>query len=205
MMLKKPNKLRSWNSKSNRINNPYPRFGFFIFITALLLTACGGQVARNPANPFIVPSLVPQSSPVIVETPTGTVIENTAVPDCTDDLVFIDDVTIPDGTTFGPGAQIDKSWLVSNAGTCNWGNGYTLRLSAGPNMGASAEHALVPARSGSETEIGITFTAPTAPGDYLSKWQAFNPAGEPFGEEFFIDITVDLSLAPPPSPTTGES
>lgn len=205
MILKIQNLLRNWNSKSKHIIKHNSLFGLLIFLSALLLTACGGQAARNPENPFIVPTSLPQPAPTIIQTPTQEIIENTSEPNCIDDLVFVDDVTIPDGTRFGPRASIEKIWLVSNAGTCNWGNGYTLRLNSGPNMGANAQQALVPARSGSETEIKITYTAPTAPGDYISKWQAYNPAGEPFGQEFFIDITVDLSLAPQATPINDGS
>ncbi|MCH7662241.1 MAG: hypothetical protein IH859_00015 [Chloroflexi bacterium] len=111
-------------------------------------------------------------------------------------MEFIEDVTVQDGTRFAPNASIEKIWLVRNSGTCNWESGYTLQLISGPDLGAETTQALFPARSGSEIEINVGFTAPDAPGNYISKWRAFNPAGEPFGDLIFIDISVDVSLVP---------
>ena len=110
---------------------------------------------------------------------------------CVDDLAFVEDVTVPDGTVFAQGEEIEKVWLVRNEGTCNWDSGYRLRLIAGPPMGADSEQALFPARSGGEAEIRITFTAPGAAGTYKSSWQAFNPRDEAFGEPIFIEIVVE--------------
>jgi len=33
---------------------------------------------------------------------------------------FISDVTVPDGTTFAPGATFTKTWRLKNSGTCTW-------------------------------------------------------------------------------------
>ncbi len=68
-------------------------------------------------------------------------------------------------------------------------------------MGAAHEQALFPARSGTESELRISFVAPNGSGEYYGKWQAYNPEGQPFGEWFSIVIEVDATLAPTPSPT----
>jgi hypothetical protein len=81
--------------------------------------------------------------------------------------------------------------LIQNAGTCNWENSYRLNLVAGTEMGVPAEQALFPARSGTEIEIRIVFSAPEEPGVYRSAWQAFNPDGKAFGDPIFIEIIVD--------------
>ncbi len=114
----------------------------------------------------------------------------TSTPVCTDNLVFINDVTIPDGTVVAPGSTADKQWLVQNSGDCNWDKRYRLRLISGDALGASAEQALYPARAGTQATLRILFTAPQAPGDYVSEWQAFDANGVPFGESFFIKIEV---------------
>jgi hypothetical protein len=121
--------------------------------------------------------------------PTGTP-EPIPTPDCAAGLTFLEDLTIPDGTTVAPGESLDKRWQVENSGTCNWDARYSLRRIAGEDLGAAGEQALFPARSGTQATIRIAFTAPDEPGSFRSAWQAFDPQGEPFGDPFFIEIVV---------------
>ena len=131
----------------------------------------------------VIPTLTP--SPVVTSSPTAT-------PPCTDDLAFVQDVTVPDGTVVAPGASIDKQWLVQNSGTCNWDSRYRLKFAGGNEMGAAAEQALYPARAGGQVTIRMAFTAPSQPGEYTTAWQAINPDGEPFGESIFVKIDVQV-------------
>lgn len=178
-----------------------------LIFTSGLLSACGGQAASIPASPFVAPTaepiVLPSATPQPAASPSATTEAS-----CGNSLVYLDDLTVPDGSQFAPHAAVEKVWLVRNAGSCNWDSGYTLRLISGPNMGAEEQIALFPARNGSEIEIRIVFTAPGAPGNYVSKWQAFDPSGEPFGDIIFIDIEVSLALAPatetPPGVTPTE-
>ena len=116
---------------------------------------------------------------------------STPTPPCEPGLVFLDDLTIPDGSVVAPGEQLDKRWQVENSGTCNWDSTYGLQLIAGPDLGAPQEQALFPARSGSEAMIRMLFTAPTEPGAYRSAWQAHDQQGVLFGDPFFIEIVVE--------------
>ena len=196
-------KIWYWKVSLSRTLSPTPQKK--IMLLMLLLSACGGQVARIPENPFVAPTVIPKTTLPTIEIPKT--IELTSVTFCEDNLEFVEDVSVPDGTRFAPNSGIEKIWLVRNSGSCNWESGYTLQLISGPDLGADPEQALFPARSGSEIEIRIIFTAPDASGSYISKWQAFNPAGEPFGDLIFIDISVDVSLAPtaPSSPAPEET
>jgi hypothetical protein len=106
-------------------------------------------------------------------------------------LRYIEDLSIPDGSQVSSGERLDKRWSVENNGSCNWDQSYRLKLIAGPALGASAEQALYPARSGSQATIRIIFTAPTEPGVYRSAWQAYNPDGQPFGDPVFIEVQVE--------------
>jgi hypothetical protein len=129
----------------------------------------------------VIPTSTPQPEPI--SSPTAT-------PPCTDGLAFVEDATIPDGTTVSPGSSIDKRWLVQNNGTCNWDSRYRLKFVGGLEMGATTEQALYPARGGAQATFRITFTAPTEPGEYSTAWQAIDPNGEPFGDAIFMKIQV---------------
>lgn len=175
----------------------------------LVLAGCGGirsgliprgddgQVYLPPTPAAAVAPLI-QLKPVdSAEGSTPEVPRPTATPYCVNNLSFLDDLTIPDGTMVTSGIVLDKRWRVSNSGTCNWDEGYRIGLIAGLDLGAPLEQALYPARSGTQADIGILYTAPAEPGTYRSAWQAFSPQGEPFGDPFFIEIVV---VEPTPAP-----
>ena len=145
--------------------------------------ASGSQTpAVNP--PLVMPSSSPTLPvPVLNLQPTATLV-------CKDNLHFLEDLTVPDGTAVKPDEIVDKQWKVENTGTCNWDESYRLRLVQGPSLGATTEQALYPARGGASAVIRILFTAPHQPGTYRSAWQAHTPGGEAFGETIFIEIVV---------------
>lgn len=157
----------------------------------------GGEELTSPNFPAETSEAFSVSpSPSLVEgvTPTRPPLWPTEVstptPSCQDDLRYIEDVTIPDGTVVSPGQELDKRWKIVNSGTCHWGQGYSLRRIAGPPMGAPDEQGLYPARAGLEVIIRMLLIAPTEPGTHRTAWQAFNPQGEAFGEPIFIEVVV---------------
>lgn len=169
-----------------------------LLLTALeiiVMAGCVRQMSVPPASehpePFVPATLAPTSlPPTETPAPATPVVEVTAT-GCVDSLSFVADVTIPDGTVVSPGSTMDKRWEVKNTGTCNWNDKYTLRFISGDQMGAEPEQALYPALSGTQAIIRIVFTAPSEPGTYRSAWQAYNPAGQPFGDPFYIEIIVE--------------
>ncbi len=168
---------------------------WLLFACALLLAAC---TSATPTL-YLPPTLAPQASPPALPTATDPAPTLTSPPlACTDDLAFVQDLTIPDGTQVIPGALLDKRWKVQNSGACNWDDRYSLRLVTGPDLGARPLQALYPARSGAEATFRILFTAPTEPGIYQSAWQAHDPQGNPFGDLFFIYIEVEPFSTPQP-------
>lgn len=130
------------------------------------------------------------STPTPTAPPTALPLRASPTPVCTNNLVFVKDLTVPDGSQITPKAPIDKRWLVKNTGTCNWDDRYHLRLTSGKELGAVPEQALFPARSGTQATFRIQFTAPELPGTYRSGWQAFAPDDQPFGDPIFIEIVV---------------
>ncbi|MCJ7623771.1 MAG: NBR1-Ig-like domain-containing protein [Anaerolineaceae bacterium] len=183
-----------------------------IFIIILITSACNlSSIHTAPDSDesqfFIPPTIAPTEEPTPPSTsvPTSSVVdENSSDPaeeenvetdstarDCQDSLVFISDITIPDGTKVVAGSTLDKQWEIENNGTCNWNEGYSIHLISGPELGADSEQSLAPARSGSRTTIRVEFTAPEQPGSYQSIWQAYNPEEEPFGDTFYIEVIVE--------------
>ncbi|MDX1437088.1 MAG: NBR1-Ig-like domain-containing protein [Anaerolineales bacterium] len=161
-----------------------------LMIMALSMTACQVEESALPTETiFLPPTLVDTPSPPPV--PTATAPRITVTPSCTDNLTFLEDVTIPDGTVVEAGATLDKRWLIMNSGTCNWDQDYQLVHVSGSELGVSASQALFPARSDTEAEISIVFTAPDEPGTILSAWQAVNPEGDFFGDTIFIEVVVE--------------
>jgi len=161
-----------------------------LFLIPALLAACGGTNAAptyylppTPAFSPVPPAAVQATSLALVSGPTPTT-------SCTNSLLFLQDLTIPDNSVVAPGSSLDKQWQVQNNGSCNWDARYRLRFIGGDMLGAPAEQALFPARSGTQLVIRMLFTAPNAPGNYFSEWQAYDPQGASFGDTFFIKITV---------------
>lgn len=187
------------------------------FSALMLLFAAGCQYAPRaapaartevsfpaPSSPAVeqqfatvTPSPIATLFRLPTHTPTTTNIPVTplpsATPNCQDGLLYIEDLTIPDGTFVAPGETIDKRWKVANNGSCNWDGRYRLRRISGPDLGAADEQALFPARAGGEAVIRMILTAPDTPGTYRSAWQAYNPLGEPFGDPIFVEIIVASS------------
>jgi hypothetical protein len=186
---------------SFRLRSGLPRLAAFL-ACALALAACG---PRATPTYFIPPTLgsLPNPPPAYLagatSTPEGpaataaavpTIILPTPTPPCTNGLTYVQDLTVPDGTNYAPGQPIDKQWLVSNNGTCNWDSRYRLKLIGGDAMAAAPLQALYPARAGTQATIRIVFTAPQQAGLYQSQWKAMNPDGLVFGDAFYIQIAV---------------
>ncbi|HTP02944.1 MAG TPA: NBR1-Ig-like domain-containing protein [Anaerolineales bacterium] len=172
-------------------------FHRFILLTALL--ACAACSTQATPTLFVPPTAEPAlpvaptsaASPVPTATPTATATPLAATPTpCNNDLQFVQDLTIPDGTTVTPGAPVDKQWLVTNTGTCNWDSGYRLKMVSGDALGAPTEQALYPARAGTQPTLRIVFTAPQTAGTYQNAWQAFAPDGTAFGQQVFMQVNV---------------
>ena len=170
----------------------------FIVIPLLLVTiglsACAQQSTpyRPPSPAFHATQTVQASAtPTSTRQTTETQLP-TATSACSNNLTFLETISIPDGTIVHPGELVDKRWLVQNSGSCNWDDHYRLRSITGTDLNAPVELALYPARSGAKANLRLLFTAPTEPGGYQSTWQAYDPQGQPFGDPLYIQIIVDV-------------
>lgn len=180
-------------------------FGRKLLAIVLSLISASACSALPTTTPFIPPTaLVPLIEPTFIIQPTKqiVVVQTTPLPTvilptatlnpetCVNNLTFLSDLTIPDGTFITYGATVDKQWLVQNSGTCNWNANYRLSYIGGAILDAPEELALYPAKSGTQATLQIVFTAPFSDGEYESAWQAFDSFGFAFGDPIYMRIVV---------------
>jgi len=184
----------------------FPRLSLLAVPLALtlILSACA---QASTAAPFIppaagslptpsstsTPALAPVALPTFTVAPPATLPAGTATPTsivCTNGLTFVQDLTVPDGTIVQSGGTVEKQWLVTNSGTCDWDSTDRLKFTGGDTLGAVAEQALYPARAGTQATLKIIFIAPLEAGTYRSEWQAFAPDGSSFGDAVYMTIVV---------------
>lgn len=174
-------------------------------IALCCLLAAAGCAPAVTATPFIPPAApplpsataAPSSTPVPLPTASASPSALPSTPSpapteetCTNDLTYLADLTVPDGSVIPPGGTVEKQWLVQNTGTCNWTSDYRLKLISGDALGARSEQALFPARSAAQAVLTVTFTAPLETGTYQSAWQAFDPEGAAFGQPVYLTIII---------------
>jgi hypothetical protein len=171
----------------------------YVLLILFLLSACSPAFTATPFRPptleapLIEPTFIIQPTQevlVIASTPLPTIFPTINPADCSNDLTFLKDLTVPDNMFATFGLVLDKQWLVENSGTCHWNSAYRLRNVGGASLGAPQEIALYPARAGTRATLRILFTAPFAEGVYESAWQAMDPNGAAFGDPIYIRIAV---------------
>ncbi|MCI0555511.1 MAG: hypothetical protein L0287_31580 [Anaerolineae bacterium] len=111
---------------------------------------------------------------------------------------FIADVTVPDGTTYDPGATFKKTWRLRNIGDCAW-NSVSLIFDSGTQMSAPASVPITSSVSTGQTvDVSVDMTAPNAAGHYIGYWKlkASDFGGIVFGigvnanKAFWVEINV---------------
>lgn len=154
------------------------------------------RMGRFQSTPVV---LTDTPAPVITAIPTSTPVPSTATPlpvSCLD-ATFLEDATVPDGTTFTPNTRFLKEWRLRNAGTCTWTTDYELVFVGGNRLDAQRAIPLSePVSPGESAELGVYMFAPRTPGDYRGFWMLRNARGELFGigddadDSFWVDIQV---------------
>lgn len=118
-------------------------------------------------------------------------------PDCTNEVGFVQDVTVPDDTNIPAGDSFDKIWRLRNEGTCTWTAEYDVVFDGG-NIMAGPPSAPLPRTipPGSTVDIEVSLTAPSADGNHRGDWKLRTPNGVVFGlgddgdTPFFVQIVV---------------
>ena len=170
-------------------------FLILLFVSGAALFA-GCQPNTEPTEEAVAQFVPPTANPAqtLVPNPTPQPLPTRQV-NCQNQLKFVDDLTVPDGSEYLPGEQITKRWLIKNDGSCNWDQYYSLQLISGLALGADKTQALFPARQSTRAVLEITFYAPDNPGRYNSWWQAYDPEGNRFGDPVYMEIAVVEELS----------
>src|SRR5215510_4192487 len=145
-----------------------------------------------------IPAILPTNT-TVAPSPTARPI-STVPPTAMCDLAqFVRDVTIPDGSTFAPGAAFTKTWRLRNAGTCTW-SGYNLVFDSGDAMSGVSPVTIGTVGPGQEVDVSVNLTAPATNGSYRGFWRIRNGAGVFLpvlngteGRSFFVDIKVAVT------------
>lgn len=166
------------------------------------------------ASPTTTPSPVPESSPTASPSTTQAAQAAVTSSGCTDIANFVDDETIPDGTSFRMGDTFTKTWKVRNDGTCTWDSTYALVSAGGVVMNAPLTNPLPEVSPGTTANISINMTAPARGGVYQSNWEFQDPSGARFGvgpgvdgllwaqiAVSFVDPTATQAVAAASTPT----
>ncbi|MCG2786810.1 MAG: hypothetical protein L6461_17100 [Anaerolineae bacterium] len=156
----------------------------------------------QPTTP--VPAITETASP---QQPTATalltpVLSLTPTPIPCNAVSFVQDVTIPDGTSIVTGAAFTKTWRLRNTGSCTWNTSYSLVFDRGDKMsGPDAQPLLGSVAPGATADVSVSLTAPASSGNYRGYWRLRDGAGVLFGlstGSFWVDIKA---VSPTPTPT----
>lgn len=195
--------------------NMINRFWSLLLFTVLILASCnlpsgtpslgesGAALTAAAATLQYQLTQFPQAPTTITATftATNTAIPPTAIPptgvsNC-NDLQFITDVTVPDGTVMSPGENFTKTWRLKNIGTCTWTPSYSVVFSNGNSMSGPATQALSGnVNPGQTVDISVNLTAPGAEGEYTGNYKLRDAGGVLF-DNFYVQIEVQ-ALAPLP-------
>jgi len=137
--------------------------------------SAGTQAPTN--TPYVI-----TATPGLINTPTPlpAVSQPVALP-C-NRAVFINDITIPDGTLLASGASFVKTWRVMNMGTCIWNPSYRFLFESGSLLGGPSMINLPEyVNPGQTVDISVPMVAPSSNGTYEGLWEIQDASGNNFG------------------------
>lgn len=155
-------------------------------------TATVTPTATFTATPTRTPS--PSSSPIA----TGIGSLNITC----ENVAFISDVTIPDGTQFAPGAPFTKTWRLKNTGSCPWTTDFSIAFLNGNAMGGITTQKLTASLAPEfSRDLSVSLISPLQSGSFTGYWSMKNAAGVVFGDSFYVEIKVSGGGTSTGSPT----
>jgi len=145
-----------------------------------------------------------EASPTAPDNSGGTPLPVPAGGECTNSVEFVEDLSVPDDTTFAPNEPFVKGWRLRNNGTCPWTADYALTFVGGDAIpGPDTVPLPGPVAPGQTVDITVSLIAPETPGTYRANWQISDAAGELFGingiieDAFWVQIVVEEQVVTP--------
>ena len=160
-------------------------------LAAQTSTAQQAMITPQPtATLTSVASLTPFApTATLYPTPTAVINSYTSYSAC-DDSLFITDVTTSNYSAFAPGETFTKTWRIKNTGTCTWNKHYAIVLFDGDSMSGEMTMITQAVDPDEVTEISVVLTAPDEAGTYVGYWVLVNRDEVPFGNYFYVEMTV---------------
>ncbi len=153
------------------------------FLTAQPSDQPPAVITATPRPPTSTP--VPTGTTVVLPSviPSATMIPATATMEIPCEwAAYVSDVTVPDGTTFTPGAAFTKTWRLRNRGTCTWTTSYALVFSSGNAMsGPTSVNLPKDVKPGDTVDVSISLVAPAETGSYTGNYKLRDNMGSVFG------------------------
>jgi len=188
-------------------------------ILSFLVTSCisiSAQTVEPPTTPTFVTSTLRPTHPALLPSftptnPAGTAtLEVTAPPNCKNQAVLMEDVTIPDGTQVNAGTTFTKTWKFKNTGTCPWTN-YLLAFASGDKMNAPDTAPIPQTLPGATVNVSVDLVAPSADGTYTGYFTLQSADGQQVSigieKTFWVQIVVGIGggTSSTLAPTSGAS
>ena len=110
------------------------------------------------------------------------------------DSIFLEDLTIPDGTVIKPETVFIKKWSMKNTGTCDWAGGFKFAYAYGTKLGTGALSITLTSASsvppGGSHVFSLNLTAPSIQNTYTGCWKMQTDQGYWFGQAACVTIKV---------------
>ena len=156
--------------------------------TLALTPLSTNAIGSTSTTPLVV--LTPVSGTPLVGGTAGS--SSTAV-GCADSI-FVQDITIPDGTVETAGTVFQKTWRMKNTGTCAWDGGFKFAFAYGDQFGTGNYMTTLTSASsvplGGSKDFGFNLTAPSVPNTYRGCWKMQTDQGYWFGQAACVTIKV---------------
>jgi hypothetical protein len=154
------------------------------------------SLTETPPAPF-TPFPTQTASPAAIETALSTTPEPSPTSNPCFNLLYIEDVTIPDGTRMKPGEKFTKTWLVQNIGGCAWRPGFTFRHVGGDSMRGNPITLTEAIPTGAKRELSLELVVPSGINGVIeSAWQMADENGIFFGDTLFVKIVTGNVTTP---------
>ena len=173
--------------------------------TAMVFTntpVASPTLAESPTL-AVTPTALITNTPQITSTPLviGTQVQPTQ--GSCDNMVFISDVTVLDGSQVAPGSKFVKTWRVRNNGQCTWSTNYRLiygwasdswkEIKQAPPASVKLANSVAP---GAEYEVSVTLVAPLRSGNFQAAFRLQNEKGYNFGTILYLLYQVNGTPTP---------